>query len=103
MYTLFLFNDMLEKFVVYTYILAESKYYAGNWTARLTDINELKTLYGVLYIADMMRRNHPKSRNRFRLNGLECELQKIRLDDKRKSRSYLKMSPSLSVQHVVGI
>ncbi|KAK9711576.1 Transposase IS4 [Popillia japonica] len=51
-WNLFITNDMLERIVVYTNIQIELKIYSEQYrTARATDVDELKALFGLLYIA----------------------------------------------------
>ncbi|KAI4466910.1 piggybac transposable element-derived protein 4 [Holotrichia oblita] len=91
-WNLFITNDILERIVVYTNTQIELKTYS----ARATDLDELKALSGLLYIVGVMKSSHQNIIDLCKNNGMGLEifrlkmsverfkflLQTIRLDDK---------------------
>lgn len=63
---LFFAGDISEKIVTYTNVHIKSKQHSGeNRIARRTDIDELKTLFGLLFISLMIQSNHQNIRDLF--------------------------------------
>lgn len=96
-WSLFITDNIIEKNVLYTNIEIERKQYSKeNRTARPTDKDEVKALFGLLYIASKIKGNHLNTSDLFRADGMGCEifrlamslqrfkilLQNFRLDDK---------------------
>lgn len=83
-WSLFFTNEMLEKIVFYTNQHIELKQYSeSNRTARLTDIDELKALFGLLYIAGKNRQNHQNASDLFRTNGMSTEIFRLTMSMER--------------------